>query len=39
MIAIPLLGTYLEKTEMWKDIRTPHINSSTIYSSQDTEEM
>ena len=39
MIAIPLLGTYLEKAAMWKDIRTPHINRSTIYSIQDTEEM
>ena len=39
MITIPLLGTYLEKAEIWKDIRTPHIDSSTVYSSQDTEEM
>ena len=39
MIAIPLLGIYLEKAEILEDILTPHVNSSTIYSSQDIEEM
>ena len=33
-LAIPLLGIYLEKTLIQKDICTSHVHSSTIYNSQ-----
>ena len=34
---IPLLGIYLKKAIIQKDICTPIVHCSTIYNSQDTE--
>ena len=36
--AIPLLGIYLEKTIVQKDICTPNVHCSTIYNSQDIDQ-
>ena len=35
--AMPLLGTYPEKTIIQKDIMHPSVQCSTIYNSQDVE--
>ena len=35
-LVIPVLGIYLEKTLIQKDICTSHVHSSTIYNSEKT---
>ena len=35
--AIPLLGSYLEKTVIQKDICNPYVHSSTIHNNQEVE--
>ena len=34
---IPLLGIYLEKTKIEKDIMDPNVHCSTIYNSKEME--